>query len=174
MKAIVVSMVAAFALVFSARAADVTVKLTDVHLCCNSCVTGANKVVATVTGAKAEVDKDDGTITVTAADKATLQKTVDALVEAGFFGKSSDDSIKVNAATGAKSAKVNGMELSGVHLCCNSCVTAVNKAVKSVQGVESTTAAKNAKTFEVKGNFTDKDVMDALQKAGLTGKVVTK
>jgi copper chaperone CopZ len=47
----------------------------------------------------------------------------------------------------------------------------VDKTVKSVAGVESHTAARNAKTFEIKGDFNDKEVFDALQKAGLTGKV---
>ena len=174
MKLTILSLAAVVALALSARAADVTVKLTDVHICCGSCVTGAQKVIGTVSGAKGEVDKDTKSITITSADKATTQKTVDALVAAGFFGKSSDPSIKLNAETGAKGAKVKTLEISGVHLCCNSCVTAVDKTLKSVAGVESQTATKNAKTFEVKGDFNDKEVFDALQKAGLTGKVATK
>jgi periplasmic mercuric ion binding protein len=171
MKMTVLSLAAVLALAVSARAADSTVKLSEVHICCNSCVTAANKLVATVPGVKGEVDKDAGTITLTAANKADLQKTTDALVAAGFYGKSSDASVKVNAETGAKGEKVKTLTISGVHLCCSSCVTAVGKAVKSVDGVESHTAARNAKTFEVKGDFNDKAVLDALQKAGLTGKV---
>jgi copper chaperone CopZ len=56
-----------------------------------------------------------------------------------------------------------------VHLCCGKCVTAVDEAVKSVPGVKAHTAVKNAKTFEVTGDFNDKEVFTALQKAGLTG-----
>ena len=44
--------------------------------------------------------------------------------------------------------------------------------MKSVSGVKAHTATKNAESFEVTGNFNDKDVLTALQKAGLTGKVV--
>ena len=36
-------------------------------------------------------------MTVTAADAASVQKAVNALVKAGYYGKSSDDSIKVKA-----------------------------------------------------------------------------
>jgi hypothetical protein len=46
----------------------------------------------------------------------------------------------------------------------------VDKAVKSVAGVKEQNATKGAKTFEVTGDFNDKDVFDALQKEGLTGK----
>ena len=171
MKLTLLSLAAVVALTLSARAADVTVKLTDVHICCGSCVTGAQKIIGSVSGAKGEVDKDSKSITITTADKATAQKTVDALVAAGFFGKSSDASIKVTSDTGAKGEKVKTLTVSGVHLCCNSCVTAVDKTVKSVAGVESQNATKNAKTFEIKGDFNDKEIFDALQKAGLTGKV---
>src|SRR6185312_16502773 len=77
--------------------ADASVKLTDVHLCCQRCVKGVQKAVAKVPGVKAESDMDDKTISLTASDNATLQKGVDALVAAGYYGKSSDAGVKVNA-----------------------------------------------------------------------------
>ena len=65
----------------SARGADVTTKLTDVHLCCKSCVNLAQKTVAdNVPGATAVASQEDDTITVTGPDTATVQKAVDALV----------------------------------------------------------------------------------------------
>jgi copper chaperone CopZ len=73
--------------------------------------------------------------------------------------------------TGAKGKKVQTLKLEGVHLCCAKCVSAVDKATKSVAGVTEQTAKKNAETFEVTGDFNDQEVFDALQKAGLTGKV---
>jgi len=161
----------ALAMTFSVRAADATVKLTDVHLCCNSCVTGAEKVIGQVKGANAVVNKDEHMITLTGPDKATVQKSVDALVAAGYFGKSSDAGIKLAANTGAKGEKVQTLKLEGVHLCCGKCVSTVDKAVKSVSGVKEHTAVKNAKSFEVTGDFNDKEVVDALHNAGLTGKV---
>ena len=46
---------------------------------------------------------------------------------------------------------------------------AVSEALGTVPGVTGNTAAKGAKTFQVTGDFNDKVVFDALQKAGLTG-----
>ena len=151
--------------------AETTVKLTGVHLCCNSCVKGADKAVTSVSGATSASDKDGGTVTITAADDATAQKAVDALVAAGYFGKSENPAIKVSAETGAKDAKVSALTVNDVHLCCPKCVKAVNAALGEVKGVASNNAEKGAKTFEIKGDFNPKDVAGSLQKAGLTGKV---
>src|SRR5262245_19296638 len=163
------SIVVAFG--WSAQAADTNVKLSDVHLCCNACVKGVDKALAKVTGATAQSDKDVGTVTITAPDKATAQKAVDALVAAGYFGKSSDPAIKVSADSGAKDGKVQSVKVSGVHLCCKQCVTSVNEALAKVTGVKENTAAKGVETFEVTGDFNAKEVFAALNKAGLSGKV---
>jgi copper chaperone CopZ len=171
MKITLASLMIACALTLSVRAADETVKLSNVHLCCKACVTGAEKAVAGVKGVTASVDQDSETVSLTGPDKATVQKATDALVAAGFFGKSSDAGIKVTADTGAKGKKVQTLKLEGVHLCCGKCVSTVDKAVKSVAGVKEHTAKKNAETFEVTGDFNDKEVVDALHAAGLTGKV---
>jgi copper chaperone CopZ len=170
MKKIISSLAVALAVTLSA-AADTTVKLTDVHLCCQSCVKGVTKAVSTVDGVKAESSMDDHTVTLTAADTATIQKAVDALTAAGYYGKSSDSAVKVNGDTGAKGEKVTSLKVEDVHLCCGKCVKSVNTALSSVPGVTGNTAEKGAKSFTVTGDFNDKDVMDALQKAGLTGHV---
>ena len=151
-------------------AADVTVQLSNVHLCCDSCVKGVNKAVATVPGVTAASDKDAETVTLTAADQAAAQKAVNALTAAGYFGVSGDKAIKVDAATGAQDAKVKSLTVNGVHLCCKSCVKAVNAALEKVPGVTANTATKNASSFEVTGDFKPTDVFGALQDAGLTGK----
>src|SRR6185369_819628 len=171
MKNALASVVIAFALAFSVQAADVSTKISGVHLCCQSCVKGVEKAVAPIKGVTAAVDEDAGTVTLTGPEKAAVQKAADALVAAGYFGKSSDVGIKLATDTGAKGTKVQTLKLEGVHLCCGKCVTAVDKAVKSVPGVKDHTAKKNAESFEVTGDFNDKEVCDALQKAGLTGKV---
>jgi copper chaperone CopZ len=153
-----------------AQAEDTTVKLDHVHLCCNSCVKGVDKAIANVSGAKAQSDKEEGTVTITAPDKATAQKAVDALVAGGYFGASSDPAIKVHAKSGAKNAKVQSLKVSGVHLCCNKCVTSVNDALSKVDGVKGNTAAKGAESFEITGDFNAKEACNALNKAGLSGK----
>ena len=151
--------------------AETSTKISDVHLCCPSCVKGVEKAVADVADVTVAVDKTAGTVTLTGPDKASVQKAANALVAAGYFGKSSDAGIKLANDTGAKGKKVQTLKLEGVHLCCGKCVSAVDKAVKSVPGAKEHTAKKNAESFEVSGDFNDREVLDALQQAGLTGKV---
>ena len=163
------SILLSFVLGFSIQAADSTAKISGVHLCCKSCVTGVEKAVGHVSGASAAVDKDAGEVTLTAPDKATLQKAADALVAAGYYGKSSDSGVKMTSKTGAKGKKVQSLQVNDVHLCCGKCVTAVNEALGSVPGVKANTATKGAKSFDVTGDFNDSEVFGALQKSGLTG-----
>lgn len=157
-----------------AALADVTVTLKDVHLCCSSCVKGVDHAVAPVTGAAADCDRDAETVTITAPDKATAQKAVNALVAAGYFGVSSDPTITLDGTSGAPAGKVQTLAVEGVHLCCKKCVVAVNEALEKVPGVKATTAAKDAKAFDVTGDFEAKAVFTALHSAGLTGKAATK
>jgi len=171
MKTTVTSVLTLFAFVVTAAAADVSTKLSDVHICCKGCVDGAQKAVSKVQGVSAVADEDSESVTVTGPDSAAVQKGVDALVAAGYYGQSSDPNIKVAADTGAKGEKVHDLKVEGVHLCCGKCVSSVNKAVQSVPGATGHTAKKGAKTFDVTGDFNDKDLFAALQKQGLTGKV---
>ena len=171
MKSILASAVLAFTVALSVRAADVSTKLTDVHLCCQGCVKGVQKAVGTVSGVTADADMDSDTVSLSGPDTATVQKAVDALTAAGYYGTSSNPDIKVNADTGAKDEKVKSLNVQGVHLCCGKCVKAVGKALSGVSGVTANTAAKGAKSFTISGDFNEKDAMAALQKAGLTGHV---
>src|SRR5204862_2033564 len=170
MKNLLAPLVIASMMALSVKA-ETSTKISDVHLCCPSCVKGVEKAVADVADVTAAVDKTAGTVTLTGPDKASVQKAANALVAAGYFGKSSDAGIKLANDTGAKGKKVQTLKLEGVHLCCGKCVSAVDKAVKSVPGVKEHTAKKNAESFEVTGDFNDTEVLDALQQAGLTGKV---
>src|SRR3954468_10681942 len=125
MKNIFLSAFVASALIASVQAAE-TAKISDVHLCCNSCVKGAQKAVADVKGLDIAVDKDAGTVTLTGPDAATVQKGANPLIPAGYFGKSSDGKVKLESDTGAKDKKVQSAKIEGVHLCCGKCVTAVD------------------------------------------------
>jgi copper chaperone CopZ len=155
----------------SVSAAEVHAKISDVHLCCKGCVEGVEKAVAKVEGVKADVDQDDGTVTLTGPDAATLQKAADALIAAGYFGKCDEAGVKLSSVTGAKGEKVQSLKIEGVHLCCGKCVKAVDRAVKSVPGAKEHNAVKGAKSFEVTGDFNDQELFTALQKEGLTGRV---
>ena len=165
------SLVAALVLAPLARGADVTVTISKVHLCCDNCVKGAKKATESVSGATVTPDRTARTIVITAADTATAQKAVDALVKAGYYGECADAGIKIKSETGAKGEKVQTLKVQSVHLCCAKCAKAVHDALAAVPGVTGDTAAKDAETFNVTGNFKDSDVFAALQKAGLTGKV---
>jgi periplasmic mercuric ion binding protein len=169
MKTTLTAICSMIALAVTVQAAEVTTTLSDVHLCCQSCVKGVDSAVAKVDGITATCDREAGTVKLVGPDTATVQKAVDALTAAGYFGKSSEASIKVNAETGAKGQKVQSLEVEGVHLCCPKCVKAVNHALEDVPGVKGNTAAKGVKSFTVTGDFNDQDVFNALQKAGLTG-----
>ncbi len=169
MKTIILPLAAVFTLALSISAAEVSSKISDVHLCCKGCVNGVEKAVGEVEGAKASVDSDAGTVTLTGPDSDTVQKAADALVKAGYFGKA--EGTKLNASTGAKDQKIQSLRVEGVHLCCGKCVKAVDRAVKSVSGAKEHNAVKGAKSFEVTGDFNDKELFTALQKEGLTGKV---
>src|SRR5262249_41719141 len=152
MKTILASVVAAFALVLSARSADVTAKISDVHLCCQNCVKGAQAAVGKVPGVTAKIDGEEGTVDLTGPDTATVQKAANALVDAGYFGKSGNPDIKLASDSGAKGEKVQSLKVEGVHLCCTKCVKAVDRVVTGVSGVKAHTAVKNAKSFEVTGD----------------------
>jgi copper chaperone CopZ len=170
MKSILLSIVTVLAFAHLTQAEDVTVKISNVHLCCQSCVKGVAKAVAGIDGVKATADMDTDVVEITGPDKAAVQKAADALIKAGYFGESSDPGIKIDSSTGAKGVKVPSLKVEGVHLCCPKCVKAVNHALADVPGVTTNNAVKNAKFFIVTGDFNDADVFAALQKAGLTGK----
>ncbi|HSH92595.1 MAG TPA: heavy metal-associated domain-containing protein [Roseimicrobium sp.] len=170
MKNILATLVTVFSLVLAAQAADKTVKLSKVHLCCGKCVKGVEAATAKVSGVTATIDKDAGTVDLSGKDAATVQKAVDAIVGAGYFATSSDASIKVASHHGAKDAKVQSVKVTGVHLCCDKCVKAAAGAVGTVAGVKGNTATKGADEFEVTGDFNAKDVFAALEKAGFSGK----
>src|SRR5262245_61128784 len=91
--------------VASPASAEVTAKISDVHLCCKGCVDGVEKAVSKVDGAKAAIDSDAGTVALSGPDKATVQKAADAMVKAGYFGKS-DGGVKLDPQTGASGHKV--------------------------------------------------------------------
>ena len=168
MKISILALIATGALAAFASA-DTTVKISGVHLCCKGCVTGAEKALAKAKGVNSTVDKDDGSVTIIGTDKAAAQAGVDALVAAGYYGKSSNADVTVKDTSGAKDGKVSAMKVDDVHLCCDKCANAAKKALATVKGVTSDTATKKVTSFEVKGDFSPKEVMAALQAAGLTG-----
>lgn len=154
----------------SSSQAETKVTLNGVHLCCKSCVTGVEKAVSKVQGASVVADKDARTVTITAPDDQTAQQAVNFVQVAGYYGTTSATNIRLRDASKMKDQKVQSLEVKGVHLCCQKCVDAVNKALADVSDVKGNTAEKGAEAFTVTGDFNAKDVFVALNKAGLSGR----
>jgi len=167
------TMLAMFAVLTFATAAqaETVVTLSDVHLCCGGCVKAVNAAVKPIAGANVAVNDDDKTVTVTAKDDATAQKAVDAIAEAGYYGKSDNEEIAVKPAANVPKGKVKRLELSGIHNCCGACKVAITRAVDKVDGVQANTVQAKKRTFVIEGDFSAEAVVAALNKAGFSVKV---
>lgn len=153
-----------------AGAAETTVTLSGVHNCCKGCTNGITKAATSVKDVT--VTADGGTVKVTAKSKASAKKAVEAINAAGYFGTSDAADEKSASTSAAKpSKKLTEATVSGAHLCCGKCVTAMTDAVKSVPGVTESNIVSKASTFTVKGEFTESDLLAAMNKAGFTGEV---
>lgn len=144
-------------------------KIEKAHLCCQSCVKGVEKAVGTVNGAKATCDRTAGTVTITAADEATVQKAVDAVMSAGYYGSVTG----AKAPAAAEGGKATTATVSGLHNCCKKCTTAINGALQKAQGAKGEIAAK-ADNLTVTGDFDTKAVEQSLRDAGFNAKVEKK
>ncbi|HEY1169773.1 MAG TPA: cation transporter [Verrucomicrobiae bacterium] len=165
------AIVAALSLIPASMAmAETKVKLTNVHLCCGSCVKGIESSVSKVEGATVVASQDDGTVTVTAKDDDTAKKAVNAVGKAGYYGKSDHAKIKINNDK-IDDTKVASLKITGLHLCCGKCVKAFDAAVKKVDGVTEHNAENKGKEATIKGNFSPKALIASLNEAGLNAKL---
>lgn len=160
MKSTLLTVTTLIALSLAARAESVT--LTGIHNCCGSCEKGITKAVTSVDGATVTVTKTSAEIS--AKDKATVDKAVTALLEAGYYGVGAP-------AQAAPDKKVTSATVSGTHLCCGKCVKGIDAALKNVPGATAHDATKGAKSFKVTGDFNLKDLIAALNKEGYAAKV---
>jgi copper chaperone CopZ len=164
---ILVSLIVTLACALTAATgrAESTAKLTKVHLCCKGCVTALEKSVAKVEGVTCEATEKKGTVVLTAADDATLQKAVDAVAKAGFHGKLDNKAVKF-AKVKVPAGKVERLELTGIHNCCPACTKAIKGALAKVEGVQGDNLKPKATTFVIEGDFVAKDAIKAIEKAG--------
>ncbi len=156
---------AALCLVVTAVQAEVKVTLSEMHLCCGACVKSVNKAVAGVEGAEVAVDKQAGSATITATSQEVAQAAVNAVAKAGFHGKTDSDKVSLPAVKGPD-GKVKRLVVTNVHNCCGGCNVAINKALKTVDGVEAATNKPRAKQFVVEGEFDALKLINALNTAG--------
>ena len=94
---------------------------------------------------------------------------------AGYFGTSSNPDINIAASTGASGKKVQTLKLEGVHLCCGACVSAANKILKGVDGVQAVCDQKGKKiSITAPDNETAQKALDALAAGGFHGDTGSK
>jgi copper chaperone CopZ len=150
--------------------AETKVELTNVHICCPACARAIREATKD-TGAQANADLRRKRVIITAPDDKTAQKALDALAEAGFYGKSDNKDLVMKDTSGVKPGKVDSLSVTGVHNCCTQCCSGIKHALKSVPGVTDNTAKPKSQSFKVTGNFDAADVVKALNKAGFAVKV---
>ena len=146
-----------------AFADDTKVTLTDVHICCGKC---ADAIVAAgkASGATVTADKESKKVEIVAKDTATAQAAADAIVAAGFIGKSDNKDVVIKPAAVGE-GKVTSLDLT-THNCCPKCTKAIDAAAKTAAGVTSTTAVAKEPKFSIKGDFDAAAAGKAMNDAG--------
>lgn len=162
----VVASMTALLVVGAAAMAETKVEVKDVHLCCGACVKGVAAALKGMEGVTHSCDRDDGTVTITAADDATAQKSLDALADAGYHGAIDSKTLTIKSETNVPQGKVKSLNLNNTHNCCKSCTVAIQKAARTVAGVSGDTVKPKTAAFEVTGDFEAAALVKALNDAG--------
>src|SRR5689334_5073913 len=113
-------------------AAETKVTISGTHLCCGQCLRAVETTLADMAGVKHKSDQAAKTIEITADNDEAAQKAINALADAGFYGKLNNDKLTFKKVE-AGDAAVQKLQVSGVHNCCGQCTTAIKKAVTSVK-----------------------------------------
>ncbi|MES2506007.1 MAG: cation transporter [Verrucomicrobiota bacterium] len=149
--------------------AETTVTLEGVHNCCKGCTNG---IVKAASGLKdVTVTAEGETVTIVSKSKSNAKKAVEAIMEAGYYGKSSEAETTASSSLPKTEKKLTAATVTGAHLCCQKCVNAMTEAVKSVPGVTEYNIVNKEKTFTVKGEFSESDLVASMNKAGFHGTV---
>lgn len=150
---------------------DIEVKLTGVHLCCRGCTNAADAALTSVEGVHSRCDKENGTVTFTAKDDAAARNALKALAAAGFYGNSDNRNLVMKPVGTLPTGKVNRVQVSGIHNCCDLCCDAIQEAINTVEGVTGDTAKPGVTTFVVTGTFEAASLVTALNAAGFSARV---
>jgi copper chaperone CopZ len=146
----------------------VMVTISEMHICCGGCVKAIQKA-ASIDGVQVQVLEDDEAVTLTADGYADVQRAIDALAKAGFYGSIEDDTLvgKVQfPPIRTPKDNVKKLVVRHIHNCCNGCSEAIVAAIEGVDGVSSNTVKPKAEEFIVEGNFDAGTLVAALQEAG--------
>jgi periplasmic mercuric ion binding protein len=143
------------------------VTLSDVHMCCLTCQQTIEHAVLGVKGASVSVNRDANRVAISASDDSVVQAALDAVANAGFYGKSDNDKVRIKAAVVDR--KSSSAEFAGFHNCCGGCSASLEDAVKSIAGVQTVTV--NNRSCLVKGEFNVNSVLKAINNAGFSASV---
>jgi copper chaperone CopZ len=157
--------IAGLLLLGRSAAAETKVTISDTHLCCGQCLRAVDSTLKDMAGVKFKSDQSAKTIEITADNDDAAQKAINALADAGFYGKLNNDKLAFKKVD-AGDAAVQKLEVSGVHNCCGQCTNSIKKAVTSVSGVSGTNVKAKETAFAVEGNFKPGEVVKALLDAG--------
>lgn len=151
------------------------VSVSNVHLCCASCIAAVDEALEDVEGVSdVAADQNTKTIRFTVADDKAAEAGIKALAEHGFFGQAKQGTKKLAfPANGAKKGeKSNQIELESVHLCCGACVTGAKKALENVGGLSSIDIDRAAGKIVLKGaGMETLKALDALNAGGFYAKL---
>ncbi|WP_166442788.1 cation transporter [Phragmitibacter flavus] len=156
-------------LVSTIAQAETTVTLEGVHNCCKGCTNGIIKAAADLKDVT--VTAEGETVTIVSKSKTNAKKAVEAIMDAGYYGTSSEPSAAASSTIVKPAKKLTTATVTSVHLCCQKCVNAMTDAVKSTPGVTEYNIVNKQNSFTVKGDFTESDLIASLNKAGFHGSV---
>lgn len=150
---------------------EVTVTLSGVHICCSDC---EDKIEA-LNGAKSmrfypetefTADKKDKTVEIEAPSGKAAMYALEMLFKAGFCGVS-DHPVLTVPPLEERDFETGVASLRDLHLCCNTCVSDLEEAVMTVEGVEEMKGEVGDDSVMIKGSkFKPTDVVKAAREAG--------
>lgn len=161
------TLVLALGLSSSALADALTIN--GIHNCCKGCENGIKKAVESVKGVTF-TSSTKSSATVEVKSKSDAKKVLAALEDAGYFG-TIEGAEETSSTSSRPDKQLKGATVTGLHLCCQKCADVASDAVATVTGVTGHTIESKAKSFEVKGEFSQQALIAALNKAGFSGKV---
>ncbi|MEX2577875.1 MAG: SHD1 domain-containing protein [Verrucomicrobiales bacterium] len=148
---------------------ETEVTLAGVHLCCGGCKKSVEAAVSDM--ADLRVIMTDDSITVGGKSGKSVQKALDAIAAAGFYGVSDNEAVAI-AEGAAGDEEVGSVTVSGVHLCCGKCVRAIDDIVAGLDGAAEHDAEKGTESFTITGEkIVPAAVLASLRAAGLNGAV---
>lgn len=161
----------AVAALTTAAQAEVSVTYSDVHLCCGACQRDVEKAVGEVAGAKVSVDRNGGSVTISAADAKTVKAAAKSMADAGYHGVTDQAEYALVDDSNAGSEAVKRIVLSGTHNCCGGCKVAIVDACEAVKGVQAVVIKSKETSCVVEGDFIPAELIKSLNAAGFHVKV---